>query len=74
MKLSLTERALVDIGGVEVRQVEEMAQLQITKADLDGMEKISYKLTGFTDLGIVEYLGVEYYASTFQRQEKDEVQ
>ena len=62
-KLSLTPRDLVDLHGVEYRASEEQIQLDLTDEE---MASDSAPI-GFEDLGLVEYNGVEYYASILRR-------
>jgi hypothetical protein len=58
MKLSLVPKELIDAASdaMATRMASDMLQLGMTDES---------PLDGFKDLGIVEYDGAEYYASTY---------
>lgn len=62
-KLSLVDKTLVDLGGVDVRMASDITQLALTEQELAG----DLPPQGFIDLGEVEYDGVLYYASIMRR-------
>lgn len=57
MKLSLTPREMVNLGGVEARMDSDLQQL--------GLKKGLKPPVGFQDHGLVEYQGHQYYMSTY---------
>lgn len=63
--LALTDKAVVDLGGAKARLDSEQAQgIPVNDMFFDPRT--------FTDLGLVHYNGVEFYASLYQPKVEDE--
>ncbi len=61
MRIALTERVLVDKGGIEFRMSSELEQLGIDP-NLIGDQPPE----GFKDCGVVTWNGEQYYMSTYE--------
>lgn len=69
MRISLVPREIIDVGGFSVRLREDIRQLKLPKAVLNGPEKPE----GFQDWGLVWCDDIEYFMSSYNPPVVDEI-
>jgi len=67
-KLALTPRFLTDKYGAAARTLNEQKELGLNWKEMEEGFK-NGKLEGFKDHGLVEYNGMEYFMSTYDKPE-----